>query len=133
MLSIYPRIFCDLIRRRRFATNCHFFDASRMGLFLAKITGWTTGTKIRELIFTRADVKDESDLPISLRINQDILQIQKNITNGQVFQEPEGKDAERPRLLMFLAKQLAPANPTVRHTLRRALALIYVSKWENRN
>jgi len=131
LLHILPHLIHRGLKKRREKYKIYFFDGTRAGIFLAKLSSRIINATVEKLQFRLADVKDNSGNLLSLRIAYfDFATVQRNILENRVFQDILQDATVKNRMPTFLAKQTASFVRQSKLTLWRALLLVHIVHWK---
>lgn len=117
-------------RAGKAARVCRVVEASRPSWVIARIIGPWLGVEVEKFTFRLADVRDDNDLLVRLRIPyQDIPSIRNRIAADARFQEFLRKINASERLPFFIAKQVTDTQIVFEGTMGRLVFLIQACRW----
>mgnify|MGYP001156897749 CR=1 FL=1 len=133
LFSLWPRLFWSRIHKENRVLRCYVIDGSQLSMLLARGSAWIIGTVVEILAFSLVDVKDESGVLISLRIqHQDLWEVQENAMAGPEYQELARLGLHLDRLPIYLAKSITSVTLKERNTMWRALFLVQIAAWKTK-
>ena len=108
----------------------YFIDATLFGEKIANIFGRIYGCEFKKLKFRMMDIKDDNGELVMLRIpREDLISIQKEIINNDVYRKLRHNSWGKDRVESYLQKGLIDGSIRYNHTVSRIIFIINVVSW----
>ena len=111
--------------------DCYYIDSSKLGQNIAAIAGNIFGLNFNKLSFKMVDIKDENNELVRIRIaRKDLFEFEKNILNGDAYNELYENRWNKDELILFLKKGLVSSSiSSDPGSTSRMLFIIDVINW----
>jgi hypothetical protein len=107
VLAIFPYFLGGGLRILRRVKKIYYFDASKSGLFLAKLTLWFIGTCLEQIKdSSQVDLRDHDGRLVWMRTAEDALSIQDDILSNPEVQRVAKHYGATARIQLFLSRHI---------------------------